>query len=115
MGYHLANPTTFDAMGEEWHILELPPPNQPRAPAQTPVWIKKCKAGEPHTGRAHARPHAQTEAQDTTHAQALAPQAPERGDITAFLIEALSTAQGNEELRQILDKHEHVALNANAK
>ena len=62
MGFHLLNPTAFEAMGDEWHILEPP---QPRAPAQTPVRSKKRKAVDPHAGGAHAIQHCQAQAQDT--------------------------------------------------
>ena len=87
--WSLTNPTAFNAFGEEWQILDPPPPIiQPRAPApaQTPIMSKKRK------------PHTQPQAQDTSHAQASqASQAtqnttPERGDIKAFLKEALATA-----------------------
>ena len=112
MGIHLAQPATqFEAICDVWEILEPP---QPRAPSQTPVRSKKRKAADQHAGGAHTLPHSQ--AQDIAQAPAPQTNTPDRGEINAFLKEALTTAlQGNEELRQMLHEHEHVAMNASAR
>ena len=88
-------------------------------PSKTQTPTRKRKSVEQHAGSSHIRQHAQPHARDQYHAQATqAPQphlvtqnaTPDRGDINAFIKEALATAlQGKEELRMIVEQHESVA------
>ena len=116
------NANAFDAFGQEWTIVQDQLPQgifttTPPSKTQTPT--RKRKSVDQHAGssRQHAQPHAREE----YHAQATqAPQphlvtqnaTPDRGDINAFIKEALATAlQGKEELRMIVEQHESVAHN----